>query len=499
MKVTMTISFANRSKYFKSMLQPWKLFVSSGLGQPTCTSAMFHLSKAEVSRKPRWLLKNANPPVEAVKTFACKVSASFHRQTASAKQRFGQTFHQLETRFLNSSQGEAGLIFAVPNIPANITPAELASAFNDTLTRLCADSQEIQYSSTSLSPDSSSTKDLLDFEHEQHPPTPSPPQMTSASDLLLPELSDSSTAEESHSTSQASTDDLLCRHGLNELQVPLLPTTRQYPTVKTEEEPLKPKQSPLDPFDFLSSLSFEGLSPYPLVTKARTAVQRATTESGVGVLDTGNKKALLRKPSGKNLRLASMDNFAKDSLLVSTPFLAKRNPLPVPKRVAKPTSHPECLRSGPLDLHRAELPRLVSRRMPTRTCTPPRAVSSLDMAHQPSRAPLLPAPSTTSNTLMEEMTDELNKFFAAFENRTEEEGMPDKATSEAHKPDPLLKTLRPIIPPRLSSRPARTTTETTHDSSLSFKNRLLNASRSAILAAANEAETSELRWFHCRT
>src|SRR6202044_1829085 len=150
-----------------------------------------------VSRKVRRPLKNQTPPVEAVKTFACKVSASFHRQAVSAREKYRQMLHQLEGRFLNSSQGEAGLIYAVPNIPPHITPAELASAFNDTLTRLCNESQEVQFSSTSLFPCNS---DLLDLEHEKRRHAPVLTQTAPTLDLLLPDLSDSCTAVEIQST-----------------------------------------------------------------------------------------------------------------------------------------------------------------------------------------------------------------------------------------------------------------------------------------------------------
>jgi hypothetical protein len=446
---------------------------------------MFHSTNAERSRKPRRLLKNPNPPAEAVKTFACKISASFRRQTAAARQRYRQAFHQLEAKFLNSSQGEAGLLYAVPNIPANITPTELASAFNDTLTRLCNKAQEIQFSSTSLSPDSSYERDLLDFEHETYPPTSSPPRTTSTPDLLLPELTDSSTVVESRRASPASVDDLLCRHGLDQLQVPLLPTTRKYPMANTSEEPAKAKQAPPDPFDSLKTLSFQDPSPFPLVTKAQTAVKRAIVETRVGVLDTGDKRAsrqraLLRKRAGNNLRQATIDNPANDRV------------------VATPTSLPQCLRPGPLNIRGAKLPRPVAGPMPRRTYPPSTVVSSTYIAYQPGRAPLLPVTSTTADTLMEEMTNELDKVLAACRKKPGEEGILEKAASEAHKPDPVPRTLQPIAPLRLSSRTVRTGWETTPQRSLSFKDRLLDASRSAILAAANEAETSELRWFHCR-
>src|SRR4051794_23086075 len=113
---------------------------------------MFPSTKVEVSRKAQRPLKNHPPPVEAVKTFACNVSASFHRQAVSAREKYRQMLNQLEGNFLNSSQGEAGLVYAVPNIPPHITPAELASAFDDTLARLCNESQEVQRSSTTLLP-----------------------------------------------------------------------------------------------------------------------------------------------------------------------------------------------------------------------------------------------------------------------------------------------------------------------------------------------------------
>ena len=434
---------------------------------------MPHSAQAKASRKPRRLLKHQTPPVKAVKTFACKVSASFRRQTASARQRYVHTFHQLEAKLLNSEQGEAGLIFAVPNIPAHINPAELASAFNDTLARLCNDSRQINFSSTSLSPDSTYTKDLLDFEYEKHSSTQTPPQTTSTStpDLLLSELSDFSTVVESDPTSQASVDELLCRHGLDGLQAPLLPTTNQYPTVKGAKKPLQNKESPLASLDFLGSLSFDDLNPYPLITEARTAKRRATKGIRVGVTEAGNKKALRRKHTASDLAQGRTDNLRNSDL-------------------------PKSLRPGPLNLNRAVLPRPVPRPLATRSYMSSEAASSPYVAYQRDRAPLLPVPSTTSKTLIEEIANELDNVLAAFDIATEDEIIPDEANSEAQRQGLHLKALQLAVPLRLSSRKV---SETTPEKSLSFKDRLLDASRSAILAAADEAETSELRWFHCRT
>ena len=440
---------------------------------------MSHPADAEISRKPLRILIPPNAPIEVVKLFAGKISESFHRQTTSARQKYRQTFRQLEAKFLNSSQGEAGLIFAVPNIPANITPAELASAFNETFTRLCNESQEIQFSNTSLPPDSSFGKDLLDLEYEQLPPTSNSLPTTASPESLL-EYSDSSTAVESHSTSQRSLDELLYRHSLDGfLKYPLFPTTRQAPEVKTSEEPIRREQAPTDPVDFLRTLVFRDLSPYPLVTKASAVLKRTLTRTRARVSDIGSKKTLVRKPADNNLRQASMENFAKDGLVV------------------QPTSHPQCLRPGPLHMHRAKLSRSVPRLTPTKTYTPSNEVFSPYTAYEPGRAPLLPVAYTTADTLMDEMTNELDKVLAAFDDTTNGQGMPDKTTSEAHKLDPLLLTFQPIVPLRVSSRDADATSKTAARRSLPFKDRLLEASRSAILAAAKEAETSEMRWFHC--
>jgi hypothetical protein len=441
---------------------------------------MFHSAKEEVSRKHLRLLKTQKHPVEAVKTFASKVSALFHRHATSARQRYRQKLHQFEEIFPNASKGEAGLIYTVPNIPANITPAELASAFNDTLTRLCNESEETQFSST-LTPNSSDAKDLLDFENEKYPPTPSPPQTKSSSDLLLPGLSDSFTAVESHLTSQASIDDLLCRHGLDGLQAPLLPSTRQTPAAKTSEEALGPEQAPPDPFNSLESLTFQGLSPDPLVTKAKSAVKRALVRTRAGILDTGNKKTLLRMQARNNLRKGNMENLAKDN------------------RVATPTSHPHCLQPSPSHIHRTEGSRPLLRSMPARTYTPSTRVSSPYTAYQPSRALLPPVACKIVNTLMEEMRHELDKVLAVFDNTGEEEGIQTKATREVHRQDHLLAKFPPIVPLRISSWAACKTSGTTPRRTLCFKDRLADASRCAILAAAEKAETSELRWLHCRT
>jgi hypothetical protein len=58
--------------------------------------------------------------VKAAKAFAYKISASFRRQTKFVKQKYRQKFRQLEEKFLNASQGEAGLIFAVHDTPSSV-------------------------------------------------------------------------------------------------------------------------------------------------------------------------------------------------------------------------------------------------------------------------------------------------------------------------------------------------------------------------------------------
>jgi hypothetical protein len=97
---------------------------------------------------------------------------------------------------------------------------------------------------------------------------------------------------------------------------------------------------------------------------------------------------------------------------------------------------------------------------------------------------------------MEEITNKLDKALAGV-NAPEGEGIPYRA-AEAHTLDPLLAMLQPIIPLRTSSRAGRNVSETIPAKPVSFEKRLLDASRLAILAAASEVETSELRWFHNR-
>ena len=448
---------------------------------------MFPSTEPEVSRKAQRPLKNQTPPVEAVKTFACKVSASFHRQAVSAREKYRQMLHQLEGKFLNSSQGEAGLIYAVPNIPPHITPAELASAFNDTLTRLCDESREVQFSSTSLS---LSNIDLLDLEHEKRPRAPVLTQTASTLDLLLPDLSDSPTVVEIQSTSQALIDDLLCRHGLDELQAPLLPTIRQSPAVKVSGRPPEPKNSFLD---VVQSPSFDGLGPYPRFTIPQAAISGAIVGSRACALAGGNKKTLLHKQASSNLRQAITDDLVRTSRLIPSP-----DPLKEPQAFTNPPWRPQCLQPRPLNLHGAVLPIPVSQPMPTKTYIPSMVVSSPYIAYQPGRAPLLPVLPLTSSTLMEEIMTKLDKALAGVDKAPEGKGIPYLAASEAHTLDSLLAMLQPIIPLRTSPRTGRAFPEMIPAKPVSFKKRLLDASRSAILAAASEAETSELRWFHSR-
>ena len=454
---------------------------------------MFHSPEAEASRKPRRLRKRQTPtpPIEVVKTFAYKVSASFRRKTASVKERYRHALDHLETNFLNSSQGDAGLIYAVHNIPSNITAAELASAFNDTIARLCSDSQEVQISSSSLSLDSSYRKDILDDELERFPPSSRPSQTTPPHELLLPELSESFTTLDSQSTAQASIDDLLFRHGLDELlQAPLIPTTRQSPNIKAADPPLCPKQPPVDSLDFLRFLAFDDLHPYPRWTKALAPVNRAI----VGIFERDDKKIIVRKQGGNDLRKASTDN-------PSQPFLPKPHPLSEPKTVAKPKPVPQALRPGPLKIRKAAQPRQAPWPLPVKTYMPSEAPQSHAryVAYQPHRAHLLPVARRTSITLMEEMTEELDKVFGAFDSTTKGAGNQEEATSQSQRPEALFTTTPPIVPPRNPSRRPRNASETTTARPLSFKDRLLDASRSAIQAAADEAGTSELRWFHCGT
>jgi hypothetical protein len=263
-----------------------------------------------VSQKASRPLKNQTAPVEAVKAFACKISASFHRQAVAAREKYHQMLHQLEGKFLNSSQGEAGLIYAVPNIPPHITPAELASAFNDTLTRLCNESREVQFSSTSLPP---SNTDLLDLEYEMHLRAPVPTQTASTPDPLQLDLSNASVVGENQSTSPALIDDLLCRHGLDELQGPLLPTTHPSPMTKTPGQPFEPKNPVLE---VVRSPSFDGLSRYPRFARPQAAINAAIVRPRACASAAGNKKTVLRKRADDNLRQASADSLVRTSRLM---------------------------------------------------------------------------------------------------------------------------------------------------------------------------------------
>lgn len=444
------------------------------------------LTATEASWEPWRLLKNQDPPVRAVKTFAYKISTSLRRQTTYARQRYRQKFRQLEAKFLNSSQGEAGLIYAVPDIPANVTPAELAAAFDNTLTRLCTESREIQPSSIPLSSDSPRSKDLLDLELENHPATPDCPQTTSSPGPLVPELSDSSTAVDCHCASQASIDDLLFSFGTDELQPPIVPTPRQYPTVEISTESLTTEECHLNSLEFLRSLSFDGSSPYPLMTKAESAVKRPILRTRAGILDTGNRKALLRRRASGNLRQASTRTLAKQSRLTQSSATPTE-----PNAGAKRQLPPQCLRPGPFYLQRPVLPRPITRPLPVKIYTPSKVAASMYVAYQPSQAPLLPVPPPISNTIMEDITNELDKVLAAFDTPTEGKDILECSTSKADGLDPLLATLLPIVPLRIPSRAARNSSETIPGNSLSFRDRLRQASRSAILAAADEAGTLE--------
>jgi hypothetical protein len=99
---------------------------------------------------------------------------------------------------------------------------------------------------------------------------------------------------------------------------------------------------------------------------------------------------------------------------------------------------------------------------------------------------------------MEEIMNKLDKALAGVDTVPEGEGIPYHAASEAHPPDSLHAMLQPIIPLRTPPRASRGFFETVPARPVSFKKRLADVSRSAILAAASEAETSELRWFHNR-
>jgi hypothetical protein len=461
--------------------------------------------------KPPQLLILPGHPVEAAKTFAYNFSASVRRQTKFVKQKYLHKYRQLEERFLNSSQGEAGLIFAVPDIPAHITSTELVSALNDTLASLCNESRGGDFSGTSLSTNPPHTTDLLDFECEEHPPTPRPPAAASNLDLLLPGLTDSPASVKSHLAS-LSTDDLLCRHGLDELLLaPLLPISRQDRTSKTRE-PRRHKPAPSDAFGFLETLVFQDLSPYPLVPNTRPALKRSLVKTKASVLDTNNGNTLLRKQAGNSLRQVSTPIFAEASL------------------VAAPIRRSRRLRRGALNMRRAKLPRPALRPTTAGRYEPSKNASSPYTAYQPGRASLLPLPPPTANSLAEEMAheldkavasltnslteemaneldqavarlaeemvDELDRALASLGNATEEENIADKAVL-ANRPEPLPTAFQPIAPLRISSRPGGKASGTTVSVPPPFQDRLREASRSTIKAAGHEAEISELRWFRC--
>src|SRR5436853_2795723 len=120
--------------YFKSTLRLQKVLLQLP-NQPeiTRTCPMFDPGPQRGASKPPQLLILSGHRAEAAKTFAYNLSASVRRQTKFVKQKYLHKYRQLEERFLNSSQGPAGLIFAVPDIPAHITSTELVSALNDTL------------------------------------------------------------------------------------------------------------------------------------------------------------------------------------------------------------------------------------------------------------------------------------------------------------------------------------------------------------------------------
>src|SRR5205814_4464058 len=123
---------------------------------------MFDPGPQRGASKPPQLLILSGHRAEAAKTFAYNLSASVRRQTKFVKQKYLHKYRQLEERFLNSSQGPAGLIFAVPDIPAHITSTELVSALNDTLASLCNESRGVDFPGTSLSTNPPHTEDLLD-------------------------------------------------------------------------------------------------------------------------------------------------------------------------------------------------------------------------------------------------------------------------------------------------------------------------------------------------
>jgi hypothetical protein len=98
-------------------------------------------------------------------------------------------------------------------------------------------------------------------------------------------------------------------------------------------------------------------------------------------------------------------------------------------------------------------------------------------------------------TLAQEMADELDRALASFGTATEGD-IADEA-GLANRLEALPTAFPPIAPLRISSRRGGQASGTTGSVPPPFQDRLREATRSAIEAAAHEAEMSQLRWFHC--
>lgn len=465
---------------------------------------------------------------------------------------------------MKPTDGTEGVVYAVPDMPKNCSRAELVSALDVAVRNVrkqhAGDDDEWVY--TPLS--EHSPTDMLDDEFAMHP-LPKPPTLLlpELSEVSLA-TNRQSGSHESHTTSIGSTstsiDELLCGDISGELQdlhVPLTATLMSgftQPTIKTEA-------FTLDPSCFPDSLIFGDQSPYPTFPNLQrptkqssiTAKQISANDKQVLVIDkqipidnkqvpvnnkqisTGNKQTLLdNKQISDNIKQTLVANkqvlaSAKEALPIEmknrtlfrrravrdlkhlTKSEAPNLQLDVPifspinltspkwkwsKEEATPRPHPECLRPGRLRPDKPLPPKPVSPQLPVTTLMFSKDRRPTIKAYTPWVSPFsttLPSlPSSISSDLLMEIESELDDALALFDHHDEVK------RPQEHRPFPPI---QPPVPPlRISSRP-NGAKELSRKRTVTFKDRLVDASRSGILAAAEEAETSvsELRWFHSRS
>ena len=334
--------------------------------------------------QPRRLNRRSRPSTRGARSpergdLASTIASTLKSQVSTVRARYQQTITHIREKVLNipssQSQGPPGLLYAVQNVPAHIPREELVSALDLTVETLFSGAGPrnnfpgaIEAPARSLlDADLFSPDDLDHFAFpclQPAPPGPSlhvisPPDERATSEpvrpvgntgILLPDLIDLSLPEQPPASprhSQSFTiDELLFETVTNELPTPLTPATWQLPSSQSRMVPCSQGCPTPDPDRFPDLLSFDGMSPYPLLSRAQISSAGMTEMGRSGLTDPRERKELSRKKGADNLREGE----------VALPELKPIVPMPSPTRSSHRRSTPSCLKPG-YPVSRAPTPR----------------------------------------------------------------------------------------------------------------------------------------------